>query len=106
MVSGTIQRERITGPSVLCSKGCGRAVHARGLCGSHYTEQYQAALMAAPETCRLCTRPVRNKSRKLCKHGHKFTPENTYLRPDGGGRGCRTCIQARNASRRKVKVAA
>lgn len=241
MVSGTIQRERITGPSVLCSKGCGRPVHARGLCGSHHTQQYQAALLAGTESCRLCARPVRNKSRQLCrshyetflrfgdplskgarpdlgkpleerfwekvnkdgpipircpelgpcwpwmlplqngygqfiimkgkrgypqrahrvawellrgrvpddldldhlcrnracvnpdhlepvtnrenilrgegasarnarkthcKHNHEFTPENTYLRPDGGGRGCRTCIQARNASRRKVKVAA
>lgn len=25
-----------------------------------------------------------------CKHGHPFTPENTYTR-DGGGRKCRTC---------------
>lgn len=25
-----------------------------------------------------------------CKHGHKFTPENTHIRP-GGGRTCKQC---------------
>lgn len=26
-----------------------------------------------------------------CIHGHEFTPENTYLFPNGRGRSCRTC---------------
>lgn len=26
-----------------------------------------------------------------CKHGHAFTPENTYLQPATGSRSCRTC---------------
>lgn len=30
-----------------------------------------------------------------CKRGHEFTPENTYQRPDGGGRQCRECIRLR-----------
>jgi|SRR6516165_2009122 len=31
------------------------------------------------------------QSRKTsCRHGHEFTPENTYTRPDGG-RNCRAC---------------
>lgn len=32
-----------------------------------------------------------HKSRRThCKHGHEFTPENTYIRP-GGARVCRIC---------------
>ena len=27
-----------------------------------------------------------------CIHGHAFTPENTYVRPDGRGRQCRACM--------------
>lgn len=26
-----------------------------------------------------------------CKHGHEFTPENTYINPGTGKRKCRTC---------------
>jgi hypothetical protein len=26
-----------------------------------------------------------------CSHGHEYTPENTYVRKDGGGRQCRRC---------------
>lgn len=33
-----------------------------------------------------------------CKHGHEFTPENTYL--GGGGRYCRECHRDRERSRR------
>lgn len=29
-----------------------------------------------------------------CKHGHEFTPENTYHRR-GGGRMCKTCVRMR-----------
>lgn len=33
-----------------------------------------------------------------CKHGHKFTPENTY-RPNPRHRKCRTCMRIRERSR-------
>jgi hypothetical protein len=36
----------------------------------------------------------------LCQYGHEFTVENTYRRPDGRGRMCRTCIRERSASQR------
>lgn len=32
-----------------------------------------------------------NFRKTACKHGHQFTPENTYLRRDGK-RDCRTCL--------------
>lgn len=41
-----------------------------------------------------------------CKRGHEFTPDNTYLRPDGGGRQCRTCnhLRARKRWANRVHV--
>ena len=40
-----------------------------------------------------------NNARKThCLHGHRYTPENTYVRPDGTGwRQCRECIKRRTA---------
>src|SRR5262245_39398269 len=34
---------------------------------------------------------ARNAGKTHCDAGHEFTEENTYVRPDGGGRVCRTC---------------
>jgi hypothetical protein len=34
-----------------------------------------------------------------CPRGHEFTPENTYLRPDGHGRQCRACCRMRQRLR-------
>ncbi len=33
-----------------------------------------------------------NAAKTHCKHGHEFTPENTYTAPKGG-RSCRTCMR-------------
>lgn len=41
-----------------------------------------------------------NASKTHCRRGHEFTPENTYVRPGGGRRNCRTCDQDRR--RREV----
>lgn len=43
-----------------------------------------------------------------CKRGHEFTPKNTYLRPSGKHRKCRTCdaLQARATSKRLATVRA
>lgn len=35
---------------------------------------------------------------EACKHGHPYTPENTYTRPDRGTRQCRTCAALRSAA--------
>lgn len=35
-----------------------------------------------------------------CAHGHEYTPENTYVRVDGGGRQCRRCKADRERQRR------
>jgi hypothetical protein len=42
---------------------------------------------------------ARNARKTHCKHGHAFTPENTYVRPDGSGRTCLTCDRATAVSR-------
>jgi hypothetical protein len=31
----------------------------------------------------------------VCKNGHKFTPENTYIKPTNGSKNCKTCQKAR-----------
>lgn len=41
-----------------------------------------------------------------CPQGHEYTPENTYWRPDGRGRHCRTCTYERNKARRLARQAA
>lgn len=35
-----------------------------------------------------------NARKKHCKHGHEFTEENTYIRPNGA-RNCRACHNKR-----------
>lgn len=34
-----------------------------------------------------------NASKTYCKHGHEFTPENTYIYPVSGKRTCRECTR-------------
>lgn len=41
----------------------------------------------------------RNARKTHCARGHEYTPENTYMRPDGGGRQCRTCASLREVKR-------
>ncbi len=41
-----------------------------------------------------------------CPQGHEYSEENTYWRPDGGGRHCRTCTYERNRARRLARQAA
>ena len=36
---------------------------------------------------------------ETCDRGHEFTPQNTYWRPDGHGRQCRTCNRERQQRR-------
>jgi hypothetical protein len=35
-----------------------------------------------------------------CKHGHEFTPDNTYIRRDNGRRQCIACSRQRKRERR------
>ncbi len=35
--------------------------------------------------------PGRAVPRKTCPHNHPYDESNTYLRPDGKGRGCKQC---------------
>lgn len=45
-----------------------------------------------------------NARKTHCKREHEFTPENTYIWPSTGGRGCRKCI-AIHAAKRRGKAA-
>lgn len=40
----------------------------------------------------------RRANQTHCKHGHEFTPENTYVQP-AGWRSCRACARARYRAR-------
>lgn len=46
-----------------------------------------------------------NAGKTHCKNGHEFTEENTYVRPDGRGRQCRTCTREIVGRHRKKKAA-
>ena len=46
-----------------------------------------------------------NASKTHCKYGHEFSPDNTYLRPEGGRR-CRRCQANRYAQRSAGRAAA
>lgn len=39
-----------------------------------------------------------------CKEGHKFTPENTYLRSDAKGRGIRECRTCRTEASKRFRM--
>jgi hypothetical protein len=41
-----------------------------------------------------------NSGRTVCRHGHRFTPANTYLTPDGKRR-CRACAAIYQQRRRR-----
>ena len=45
-----------------------------------------------------------NASKPHCPHGHEYSPENTYIHPDGG-RYCRTCKRLRERQRYQRKRA-
>jgi HNH endonuclease len=49
-----------------------------------------------PVTCKVNvlrgeTIAARNAAKTKCKHGHSL--KDAYIRPDGGGRQCRTCLR-------------
>jgi len=50
---------------------------------------------------------ARQRAKIHCKHGHKFTPQNTYHR-SSGGRSCITCMHQRhvinNAKRNRKRL--
>jgi hypothetical protein len=51
--------------------------------------------------------PAHFARREACSKGHKFTPENTFIRRDNS-RGCRTCDRARSRQsylKRKARAA-
>jgi hypothetical protein len=56
-----------------------------------------------PGNCRWASRTVQNNNRRqqlreACVHGHPRTPENIYLRPEGG-RSCLVCMNERDRAR-------
>ena len=48
------------------------------------------------------SRAAGHDSRRFCKNGHEWTPENTYTRPRGGHRQCRACVAAIQRRKREA----
>ena len=46
-------------------------------------------------------RTHRNARKTHCKHGHEFTPSNTYMRPDGN-RDCKACAKSRQTKEERA----
>ena len=38
---------------------------------------------------------ARQRAKRRCPHGHRYTKANTYVQPSTGGRACRTCARER-----------
>lgn len=49
--------------------------------------------------------PAQNKRKTECIRGHEFTPENTYRRPNDGGRECVICRRMHGANSKARKRA-
>lgn len=65
--------------------------------GNHLHHTCRTSLCVNPDHLQSLT-PFQHKQKHRlthCKHGHEFTPENTYIRIDGGGRQCKTCHRNR-----------
>lgn len=95
------------GPGVHACHWCGREVEwnapgIRRLVADHLDEDrwHNVPENLAP-SCRRCNSSRSRRADFLthCEKGHEFTPENTYDRPDGTGRQCRTCNADREAAR-------
>jgi hypothetical protein len=57
------------------------------------------------DAARRAGRGLANGAKTHCPQGHEYTPENTYLRPDGGGRDCLTCRRKRDAKSKAARRA-
>ena len=66
-------------------EGCEREAKQVGYCFGHYKRIRRYGSPDLPERV-----PVTH-----CKHGHEFSPANTYQRDDGR-RMCRQCMRNRN----------
>lgn len=44
---------------------------------------------------------LKNGMDDSCINGHKYTPENTYIEPNGNSVRCRTCARIRDCKRRR-----
>ena len=78
----------------------GTELHADHLDGDTWNNDISNLVASCPPCNR--KRAPRRPPRKAthCTHGHEFTPENTYVRPDGTGRQCRACARRRDAEKR------
>ena len=93
------------GPGVHACHWCRREVEwfapgDRALVADHLDgDTWNNATDNLVPACDNCNKARPRLHAEACTKGHEWTPENTYMRPSGGGRMCRQCTRLRERAR-------
>lgn len=100
----SIDRNNINAAKAICAK-CPLATACLEWAIEHNEEHGIWGGLTYYERKRLKLNGGRRRKPEYCKNGHKFTPENTYVRPNGG-RTCKECQRRQVAAYKRNRGAA